>query len=104
MRLPRTLTPIVFTLILLVWPALVHADFQAGVDAHNQGDYTTALEKWLPLAEGENEKAQIRLSLLYFMGKECLKIMGKPFAGIGWPPIFFAFRGTRKEFLTVGKF
>ncbi len=69
MRLQRTLTPIVFILFLLVWPALVYADFQAGSDAYAQGDYTTALEKWLPLAEAGNEKAQGRLGLLYFMGQ-----------------------------------
>jgi len=51
MRLHRTLTPIVFVLCLLVWPALVQADFLAGVDAHDQGDYATALKEWQPLAE-----------------------------------------------------
>jgi len=51
MRLHRTLTPIGFTLCLLFWPALVHADFQAGVDAYDQGDYATALNEMRPLAE-----------------------------------------------------
>jgi len=51
MRLHRTLTPIVFVLCLLVWPALVQADFQTGMDAYDQGDYATALKEWRPLAE-----------------------------------------------------
>jgi len=61
MRLPRTLTPIVFTLLLLFWPALVHADFQAGLDAYDQGDYAMALKEWRPLAEqGDAQSIHIR--------------------------------------------
>ncbi len=51
MRLHRTLTPIVFILLLLFWPALVHSDYQAGLDAYARGDYATALKEWRPLAE-----------------------------------------------------
>ncbi len=51
MRLPRTLTPSLFILFLLVWPALAQADFQAGLDAYARGDYATALKEWRPLAE-----------------------------------------------------
>ena len=51
MRLRRPLTPSLFILFLLVWPALVHADLQAVVDAYDQGDYATALKEWQPLAE-----------------------------------------------------
>jgi len=69
MRLHRTLTPIVFTLFLLFWPALVHADFQAGVDAYNQGDYATVLKEWQPLAEQGDAVAQDSLGHLYHYGK-----------------------------------
>jgi len=51
MRLPRTLTPIVFVLSLFILPISAHADYQAGVDAYDQGDYATALKEWQPLAE-----------------------------------------------------
>jgi len=65
MRLHRTLTPIVFVLLLLFWPALVHADFQAGVAAYDQGDYATALKEWRPLAEQGDAEAQYSLGVMY---------------------------------------
>jgi len=69
MRLPRTLTPIVFILCLLVWPALVHADYQAGLDAYNQGDYATAVKEWRPLAEQGYADAQYNLGFMYDNGQ-----------------------------------
>jgi len=69
MRLHRTLTPIVFTLFLLVWPALVYADFQAGSDAYAQGDYATALKEWRPLAEQGVAGAQFNLGVMYDQGQ-----------------------------------
>ncbi|MFB3079630.1 MAG: hypothetical protein ACE1Y4_16655, partial [Lysobacterales bacterium] len=68
MRLHRTLTPIVFTLCLLFWPALVQADFQAGKDAYDQGDYATALKEWQPLAKQGDAFAQSNLGRLYQYG------------------------------------
>jgi TPR repeat protein len=68
MRLPRTLTPIVFILCLLVWPALVQADFQAGKDAYDQGDYATAFKEMRPLAEQGDAAAQFNLGILYDNG------------------------------------
>jgi len=69
MRLHRTLTPIVFILLLLFWPALVHADFQAGKDAFYRGDYATALKEWQPLAEQGDADAQFNLGSLYANGQ-----------------------------------
>ncbi len=69
MRLQRTLTPIVFTLLLLFWPALVYADFQAGLAAYNQGDYATALKEWRPLAEQGDATAQFNLGVMYNFGQ-----------------------------------
>lgn len=40
---------------LLTGPA--HANFQAGKDAYDQGDYATALKEWQPLAEQGNGEA-----------------------------------------------
>jgi len=69
MRLHRTLSPIVFVLSLLFWPALVHADFQAGVDAYNQGDYATAVKEWRPLAEQGDANAQFNLGQMHRKGQ-----------------------------------
>jgi len=69
MRLQRTLIPIVFILFLLFWPTLAHADFQAGMDAYNQGDYATALKEWRPLAEQGNADAQFNLGVVYSKGQ-----------------------------------
>jgi len=69
MCLHRTLTPIVFTLLLLFWPALVYADFQAGLAAYNQGDYATALKEWQSLAEQGDAPAQFNLGVLYEKGQ-----------------------------------
>ena len=69
MRLHRTLTPIVFILFLFIWPILAHADFQAGLDAYNQGDYATALKEWRPLAEQGDATAQFNLGVMYNFGQ-----------------------------------
>ena len=69
MRLHRTLTPIVFTLLLLFWPALVHADFQTGMDAYDRHDYATALKEWRPLAEQGDADTQINLGINYSKGQ-----------------------------------
>jgi len=69
MRQQGTLTPIVFILCLLVWPALASADFQAGLDAYNQGDYATALKEWQPLAEQGDAVAQYNLGFMYDNGQ-----------------------------------
>ena len=69
MPLQRTLSPIVFILFLLFWPTLVQADFQAGMDAYNRGDYETAFKEWHPLAEQGNAQAQYYLGVLYFKGE-----------------------------------
>jgi hypothetical protein len=68
MRLHRTLTPSLFILCLLVWPALVQADFQAGKDAYDQGDYATAFKEMRPLAEQGDAAAQFNLGILYDNG------------------------------------
>ena len=69
MRRHRTLTPSLFILCLLFGPALAHADFQAGKDAYDRKDYSTALNEWLPLAEQGDTLAQQNLGLLYQHGK-----------------------------------
>ena len=49
--------------------ALAGADFQAGVDAYERGDYETALKKFLPLAARGNVAAQHNLGWMYDQGE-----------------------------------
>ena len=58
---------LVLSIVYLVVPAW--ADFQAGMDANNRGDYATALREWRPLAEQGDARAQYNLGLLYDNGK-----------------------------------
>ena len=44
-------------------------DFQAGMDAYNDGDFKTALEIWRPLAEAGDPASQTNLGFLYYEGK-----------------------------------
>jgi hypothetical protein len=60
LRFPITL---VLSFVCLVIPAW--ADFEAGVDAYNRGDYATALREWRSLAERGNASAQFNLGALY---------------------------------------
>jgi TPR repeat protein len=53
-------------LLVAVLPAL--ADFQAGLDAYNKGDYVTAAKEWRTLAEAGGPIAQFNLGLLYLDG------------------------------------
>ena len=45
------------------------SDYQDGVDAYNRKDYQTALNKWQPLAEQGDAKAQYKLGLMYGDGQ-----------------------------------
>ena len=66
MSLRVTIT-FVLSIICLAVPAW--ADFQAGMDANNSGDYATALREWLPLGEQGNAIAQYNLGLLFRKGR-----------------------------------
>ena len=48
-------------------------EFEDGVDAHNRGDYSTAFNIWLSLAEQENVSAQFNIGLMYKQGQGILK-------------------------------
>jgi len=55
--------------LLLVCPVVpAWANYQAGMDANNRGDYATALREWRPLAEQGDARAQFDLGLLYENG------------------------------------
>jgi TPR repeat protein len=61
------ITALVLSIVCLVAPAW--ADFEAGMDAYNRGDYATALREWRPLAEQGQTEAQHNLGELYAEGK-----------------------------------
>ena len=44
------------------------ADYQAGVDAYERGEYETAMKEWRPLAEQGDASAQSNLGQMYRMG------------------------------------
>ena len=54
-------------LLLLTLPAL--ADFQAGEDAYDRGDFASALEEWRPLADQGDVFAQEKLGDIYANGR-----------------------------------
>jgi TPR repeat protein len=56
-------------LLVLSFATPAWADFQAGVDAYDRGDYATALREWRPLAELGIAPAQLNLGLLYANGQ-----------------------------------
>ena len=59
--------------IVLLW-AVTHAvaDFDSGMTAYRAGDYATAHDEWLPLAEQGSAAAQFNIGLLlrYAKGRE----------------------------------
>ncbi len=61
----------VFALLLaLALPAhVLAADFEAGVEAYNRGDYATALKEWRPLAKRGDANAQYYLGVMHQNGE-----------------------------------
>ena len=57
---------LMLSIVCLVMPA--RADFQAGMDAYNRGDFKTALREWQPLADQGDARAQFSFGLLYENG------------------------------------
>ncbi len=63
LRFPITLMLSMVCFVLPAW-----ADYQAGMDAYNRGDFATALREWRPLAEQGDAKAQFSFGLLHENG------------------------------------
>ena len=59
---------ILAAVLLMALPSPSGADFQAGFEAYNRGDYATALGEWKPLAEAGDAAAQFNLGGLYEKG------------------------------------
>ena len=51
-------------LLLLSFPSW-GGDFEKGLTAYDNGDYTTALREWTPLADRGHDKAQVNLAVMY---------------------------------------
>ena len=64
---PRIPIALILLIVYLSTPAW--ADFQAGMEADDSGDYATALREWRPLAEHGDSTAQAALGLLYEKGR-----------------------------------
>ncbi len=62
-----SLSIVVGLVCMLAAPAW--ADFQAGLDAYERGDYHTAMKEWRPLAEQGLAAAQNNLGAMYINGE-----------------------------------
>jgi TPR repeat protein len=61
---------ILYTIILsFLFSSSVFADWKAGLDAYNAGDFQTALKNWIPLAEQGYAKAQYNLGVMHYHGQ-----------------------------------
>jgi uncharacterized protein len=61
--------PIALALSIVCLATLTWADYEAGWQAYNRGDYGTAFREWLPLAEQGDANAQLLLGILYDRGQ-----------------------------------
>ena len=64
---------LVLTFLFLFCGSVFADDFKDGLDAINRGDYKTAHELWLPLAEQGNAEAQYDLGVMYLRGQGVLQ-------------------------------
>ena len=71
----RILIVFLLSVVYVVVPAW--ADFQAGMDAKNRGDFAKALREWRPLAEQGDARAQFYLGMLYENGDGVSEDFGK---------------------------
>jgi uncharacterized protein len=55
--------------LLLLLAAPLRADFKTGLAAYDRGDFRTALNEWLPVAERGDANAEFNVGLLYATGK-----------------------------------
>ncbi len=60
---------VMLAMIIVLVAAPAGADFEAGVEAYNRGDYATALKEWRPLAEQGDAVAQYFLAHMYENGQ-----------------------------------
>ena len=64
------MTRALFAAVLSLWlTTSAWAGFDEGFAAYERGDYATALEEWLPVAEQGDASAQYNLGLMYYNGE-----------------------------------
>jgi TPR repeat protein len=73
----KNIKQLLLTILFLVAPFLVNADYKDGHLAYEKGDYITAFEEWEPLAEQEHIGAQGKLISMYKEGKGVQKDLTK---------------------------
>jgi hypothetical protein len=56
-------------LLIILFTTTAFADFQKGVEAVERGDYETAFNEWVPLAEQGGAVAQNNLGVMYVNGR-----------------------------------
>ncbi len=61
--------PVAVALLIVVTASRAWADFQAGVEAYERGDYATALTEFRPLAQRGDARAQNNLGVMYAEGQ-----------------------------------
>jgi len=72
---------IVIGLLCVVAASSLSADFTAGMEAYERGDFETALAEWRPLAEQGVAEAQYNLGLIHQHGKG---VAADPVVAHGW--------------------
>jgi TPR repeat protein len=77
----RPLTLSIFLLSALGSSPSLSADFAKGLDAYQGGDYASAFEEWIPLAEQGNASAQYNLGRMYRNGDDVKQDYG---SAINW--------------------
>ena len=63
------MTRFLLAILVLSAASLAAADFQTAMDAYNAGDFATAHEEWMPLAEAGSAAAQFNIGLLHERGE-----------------------------------
>ena len=64
----KRITTVLAAVLSLTFTPLAAQDYQKGWDAHNAGDYATAIQEWTPLAEAGDASAQSNLGYMYENG------------------------------------
>ncbi len=64
----RILATLAVVVALLFSAGSAWADYDDGMEAYERGDYATALQKWLPLAEQGGAMAQAMIGSMYDEG------------------------------------
>ena len=65
----KRISVILATVLSLAFTPVAAQDFQKGLAAFRAGDYASALQEWVPLAEAGDANAQVVLGSIYYIGR-----------------------------------